>query len=170
MTVPWVHIFFGFLLSCSVPLLLRQSSPTLTMNKLRDVVIVAACRTPIGTFGGSLKDVSTPVLAQTVMQEAIRRAGIDASLIGVCLQFFHDPCSPHILCYPLGQRNAGVLVVWSSTARADCPLPLWQCGSVLKESVWRYTEGVDCPVLPWCWGGFLKGWNAHCYLGSMVVY
>jgi|Transcript_83888 acetyl-CoA C-acetyltransferase len=52
------------------------------MNKLRDVVIVAACRTPIGTFGGSLKDVSTPVLAQTVMQEAIRRAGIDASLIG----------------------------------------------------------------------------------------
>eukprot|EP00996_Jenningsia_fusiforme_P000824 NODE_1748_length_1418_cov_83.955442_g1577_i0.p1 GENE.NODE_1748_length_1418_cov_83.955442_g1577_i0~~NODE_1748_length_1418_cov_83.955442_g1577_i0.p1 ORF type:complete len:433 (-),score=111.71 NODE_1748_length_1418_cov_83.955442_g1577_i0:120-1355(-) len=51
------------------------------MQKLRDVVIVSACRTPIGTFGGSLKDVKTPHLAAAVMKEAIARSKIDASII-----------------------------------------------------------------------------------------
>lgn len=44
---------------------------------MRDVVIVSACRTAIGTFGGSLKDLHVVDLAVTVMKEAIRRAGID---------------------------------------------------------------------------------------------
>jgi|UniRef100_A0A7S4CP49 acetyl-CoA C-acetyltransferase len=52
------------------------------MNKLREVVIVSACRTPIGAFGGSLKDVKGPVLAQTVMQEALKRAKVDGSVVG----------------------------------------------------------------------------------------
>ncbi|WP_059104947.1 thiolase family protein [Shouchella shacheensis] len=39
-------------------------------------VIVSAVRTPIGSYGGSLKGVSSGHLASTVMQESINRAGI----------------------------------------------------------------------------------------------
>ena len=64
---------------------LRADSVFTAMNKLREVVIVSACRTPIGAFGGSLKDVKGPVLAQTVMQEALKRAKVDGSVVGLSL-------------------------------------------------------------------------------------
>ena len=41
---------------------------------MRDVVIVSACRTPIGTFGGSLMPLRAPELAAVVMKEALKRA------------------------------------------------------------------------------------------------
>ena len=49
--------------------------------ELKDVVIVSACRTPIGKFLGQFKNVSARELAITAGAEAIKRAGIDASLI-----------------------------------------------------------------------------------------
>jgi acetyl-CoA C-acetyltransferase len=48
---------------------------------MKDVVIVSACRTAIGTFGGTLKDMITARLASVVMKEAIKRAGIDPATI-----------------------------------------------------------------------------------------
>ncbi len=39
--------------------------------------IIAACRTPFGKYGGSLKDVRPDDLAGLVIKEAVRRAGID---------------------------------------------------------------------------------------------
>ena len=58
---------------------------------MKDVVIVSACRTAIGTFGGSLMDVIGARLAATVMKEAIKRASIDSSIIddvrfGCCIE------------------------------------------------------------------------------------
>ena len=58
---------------------------------MKDVVIVSACRTAIGTFGGSLKDVIGARLAATVMKEAIKRASIDSSILddvrfGCCIE------------------------------------------------------------------------------------
>jgi len=47
----------------------------------REVVLVGACRTPIGTFGGQLKDVKAVDLGALVMKEAIKRAGISADQI-----------------------------------------------------------------------------------------
>lgn len=47
----------------------------------REVVLVGACRTPIGTFGGQLKDVSAVELGALVMDEAIKRTGIKAEQI-----------------------------------------------------------------------------------------
>lgn len=44
---------------------------------MRDVVIASAVRTPIGSFGGSLKNVSARTLGATAIKEAIKRAGID---------------------------------------------------------------------------------------------
>lgn len=43
---------------------------------MREAVIVSAVRTPIGTFGGSLKDVSAVDLGVTVVKGAIERAGL----------------------------------------------------------------------------------------------
>ena len=48
---------------------------------MKDVVIVGACRTPIGRLGGTLKDVGSVELSSLVMQEAIKRAGIDPKSI-----------------------------------------------------------------------------------------
>jgi acetyl-CoA C-acetyltransferase len=58
---------------------------------MKDVVIVSACRTAIGVFGGSLKDVIGARLGSIVMKEAIKRAGIEASVIddirfGCCME------------------------------------------------------------------------------------
>ncbi len=48
---------------------------------MKDVVIVSACRTAIGRFGGTLKDLHLAALGSVVMKEAVRRAGIDPALI-----------------------------------------------------------------------------------------
>jgi acetyl-CoA C-acetyltransferase len=47
-----------------------------------DAVILGACRTPIGSFGGSLKDVSAVDLAAIVVREAIARARVAPADIG----------------------------------------------------------------------------------------
>ena len=48
---------------------------------MKDVVIVSACRTAIGKFMGSLKDVTARYLAITAGNEAVKRAGIPAEVI-----------------------------------------------------------------------------------------
>ncbi|MGL5378661.1 acetyl-CoA C-acetyltransferase [Clostridium sp.] len=48
---------------------------------MREVVIVSAVRTPIGAFGGSLKDVSAADLGALVIKEAITRAGVKGELV-----------------------------------------------------------------------------------------
>src|SRR4030095_15465300 len=45
-------------------------------------VILSACRTPIGSVGGSLKDVSAPELGAVVIREAIARAGVEPAEVG----------------------------------------------------------------------------------------
>jgi acetyl-CoA C-acetyltransferase len=47
-----------------------------------NAVILSACRTPIGSFGGALKDLSASDLGAIVIREAIARAGIKAAEIG----------------------------------------------------------------------------------------
>lgn len=58
---------------------------------MKDVVIVSACRTAIGEFGGTLKNLNTPALGSVVMKEAVKRAGIDPGIIddvrfGCCME------------------------------------------------------------------------------------
>ena len=49
---------------------------------MNDAVILSACRTPIGSFGGALKDLSAVDLGAIVIREAIVRAGVDAKDVG----------------------------------------------------------------------------------------
>ena len=44
---------------------------------MTDVVIASACRTAIGAFGGTLRDVPAYALGAVAVREAVRRAGID---------------------------------------------------------------------------------------------
>ena len=58
---------------------------------MKDVVVVSACRTAIGEFGGTLKNLNTPVLGSVAMREAVKRAGIDPASIddvrfGCCME------------------------------------------------------------------------------------
>ncbi|MBD7915801.1 acetyl-CoA C-acetyltransferase [Clostridium sp. Sa3CUN1] len=48
---------------------------------MREVVIASAVRTPIGAFGGSLKDVSAADLGALVIKEALNRAGVKGELV-----------------------------------------------------------------------------------------
>lgn len=46
---------------------------------MEEIVIVSAVRTPIGKFGGALKDISARQLGAIVVKEAIKRAKLDPS-------------------------------------------------------------------------------------------
>ena len=47
----------------------------------RDVVVLGAARSAIGTFGGALADIEPAELAGTVMKEAVKRSGVDPKSI-----------------------------------------------------------------------------------------
>jgi len=58
---------------------------------MKDVVIVSACRTAIGAFGGTLKYSHAATMASVTMKAAVERAGIDAAMIddvryGCCME------------------------------------------------------------------------------------
>lgn len=58
---------------------------------MQEVVIASACRTAIGSFGGTLKDTPVVELGSIVMQEALKRAGLkgeqlDEVIFGCVLQ------------------------------------------------------------------------------------
>ncbi|MEA4924419.1 MAG: acetyl-CoA C-acetyltransferase [Syntrophomonadaceae bacterium] len=47
----------------------------------KEVVIVSACRTPVGSFNGTLKDTPPIALGSLVMAEAVKRAGISPDIV-----------------------------------------------------------------------------------------
>ncbi|MDD4377113.1 MAG: acetyl-CoA C-acetyltransferase [Eubacteriales bacterium] len=48
---------------------------------MKEVVIASAVRTPIGSFGGSLKDVSARTLGAIAIKEAVNRAGLKPEMV-----------------------------------------------------------------------------------------
>ncbi|MFI8706284.1 acetyl-CoA C-acetyltransferase [Bacillus sp. NPDC077411] len=58
---------------------------------MRNVVVTAAVRSPIGTFGGAFKNVKPTELIVPVLQEAVKRGGVsphevDEVILGHCIQ------------------------------------------------------------------------------------
>src|SRR5881275_2402113 len=47
-----------------------------------EALILSACRTPIGSFGGALKDLSAADLGAVVVREAMARAGVAPADVG----------------------------------------------------------------------------------------
>jgi acetyl-CoA C-acetyltransferase len=52
------------------------------MDKDFEAVILSACRTPMGAFGGAFKDMTAVDLGAVVVGEAVRRGGIDVADVG----------------------------------------------------------------------------------------
>src|SRR5512136_1171977 len=75
--------------------------------KSTDLVILSAVRTPIGNFGGGLKDVPAAALGEIAAREAIRRAGlapdqIDEVVFGCARQAGNGPNVARQILYRAG--------------------------------------------------------------------
>ena len=71
----------------------------------REVVVLSGVRTPIGGYGGSLKDIPPSVMAAKCVREAVKRSGIDPQDVGhvVFGNIIHTDAHDHYLA-----RVAGV--------------------------------------------------------------
>ncbi len=76
---------------------------------MREVVIVSAVRTALGSFGGALKDVPAVDLGATVIQDAIKKAGIKPEMVDEVLM-------GNVIQAGLGQNTAR-----QSTLKAGLP-------------------------------------------------
>ena len=79
------------------------------MRRQELAVILSACRTPIGSFGGTLKDMSAAELGSVVIMEATRRAGVPMADLG-------DVIMGCVL-----QHGAGMNVARQAAIRAGVP-------------------------------------------------
>ncbi|MBE51121.1 MAG: acetyl-CoA C-acyltransferase [Flavobacteriales bacterium] len=48
---------------------------------MKEVVVISAARTPMGSFGGSLSTISAPELGAVAIKEVVKRSGLDSSQI-----------------------------------------------------------------------------------------
>jgi acetyl-CoA C-acetyltransferase len=71
----------------------------------REVVVLSGVRTPIGGYGGSLKDIPPSVMAAKCVKESVKRSGIDPQDVGHCVfgNIIHTDAHDHYLA-----RLAGV--------------------------------------------------------------
>src|ERR1041384_5568053 len=96
---------------------------------MTDAVILSACRTPIGSFGGALKDLSASDLGAIVIKEAIARAKVDPKDVG-------DVIMGCVL-----QAGAGMNVARQASLKAGVPVDVPAetvnrvCGSGLQAVV-----------------------------------
>ena len=76
-----------------------------------DVVIVSACRIAIGKFGGMYANTSALELTIPVMQQLIKRAGINPSCIDDCIWGLPCPVSPftETVHHPCRQCSQGII-------------------------------------------------------------
>jgi acetyl-CoA C-acetyltransferase len=107
------------------------------MVDTNDVVLLSACRTPIGTFGGVFKDVTAVELGRVAVVEALRRAGLAPEQV-------HETILGCIL-----QAGQGMNVARQVAIRAGIPdaVPAHTvnkvCGSGLK-AVMLAAQAVKC--------------------------
>ena len=99
------------------------------MDKGFEAVILSACRTPIGAFGGALKDVGAVDLGAIVIREAVKRAAVPPADIG-------DAVMGCVL-----QAGAGMNVARQAGLKAGLPIEVpgetvnRVCGSGLQAVV-----------------------------------
>ena len=93
---------------------------------MREVVIVSAARTPIGSFGGTLKDVSAIELGIFAAKGAIERANIDPSLIDSAI-------IGNVLSSGLGQNVARQVSLGAGMTNESSSMTINKvCGSGLR--------------------------------------
>ena len=94
---------------------------------LREAVIVSACRTPIGSFGGTLQSLTAPKLGAIVIDEAVRRAKIPKEQVDEVIM----GC---VLTAGVGQAPARQAALFSGLpVSVECLTVNKVCGSGLKS-------------------------------------
>jgi acetyl-CoA C-acetyltransferase len=98
---------------------------------MKEIVIVSATRTPIGDFGGSLKDVSAVSLAMRVIESSLERAGlekkvVDQVIMGNCFE-------------PLDQNVARIAAV-------KCGLPIETPGFSIVVNCASGMQAIICGI------------------------
>lgn len=97
------------------------------MNKqIRDVVIVSAARTPVGSFLGSLSALSAPQLGAAAIGEAVKRAGLSPADV-------NEVIMGHVLSAGVGQAPARQAAIFAGLPTSvECLTINKVCGSGLK--------------------------------------
>ena len=83
---------------------------------MRDVVILSAARTPIGSFNGSLASIPAPRLGAVAIGEALRRARVEPGRIDEVLM-------GNVVSAGLGQAPARQAAISRASRRASGPPP-----------------------------------------------
>jgi len=97
------------------------------MASFDDVVIISACRTPVGKFQGSLTDFTAPQLAAMVVREAVKRAGIDPAQVDECIM-------GNVVSAGLGQNPARQAAIYGGLSPSTGAMTINKvCGSGLKS-------------------------------------
>lgn len=110
---------------------------------MREVVIVSAVRTPIGSLGGALKDVSSVELGSIAAKEAIKRANIDPEIIDEVL-------IGNVLSAGLGQNVARQVAIKANVPLETPALAINKvCGSGLRavSMAAQFIALGDCDVV-----------------------
>ena len=93
---------------------------------MHEAVIVSAVRTPTGKFLGALKAFTAPELGALVVAEAVRRAGIEASIVDECIM-------GNVVTAGLGQNPARQAALRGGLSDRVAALTINKvCGSGLK--------------------------------------
>lgn len=93
---------------------------------MREVVIVSAARTALGSFGGSLSKLSAVEIGAIAAKEAIKRAGIDANIV-------EEAIIGNVLSAGLGQNVARQVALNSGLSIESSALTINKvCGSGLR--------------------------------------
>ena len=91
-----------------------------------DVVIISACRTPVGKFQGSLSDLSAPQLGAIVVREAVLRAKLDPKQVDECIM-------GNVVSAGLGQNPARQAAIFGGLSPEVGAMTVNKvCGSGLK--------------------------------------
>lgn len=93
---------------------------------MNEVVIVSACRTPIGSFGGSLSSLTAPKLGAIVIEESVKRANISKDSI-------NEVIMGNVLAAGVGQAPARQASIHAGLPTSvECTTVNKVCGSGLK--------------------------------------
>src|SRR5256712_11762880 len=91
-----------------------------------DVVIISACRTPVGKFQGSLSDLGAPQLGAIVGREAVLRAKLDPKQVDECIM-------GNVVSAGLGQNPARQAAIFGGLSPEVGAMTVNKvCGSGLK--------------------------------------
>lgn len=93
---------------------------------IREVTIVNGCRTPIGSFGGSLSTIPAPKLGAIVIGEALKRGSVPPELV-------EEVIMGCVLTSGMGQAPARQAAIYAGLpASTECMTINKVCGSGLK--------------------------------------